>query len=471
MNEFKLTKNAEKIVEFYENISTPASVQECIKGVFSGSCDKTPDLTKGINKIFNLIKSIKQEIKKDYEDYEDKYKKTDRYSLFDKDLTFFLDNCTVFLVTTDDVKKKRMVKDLFTQNKRRIPIPFPEGKHKIDEKNAVNYLGVYTPKTGSIFLFVDLIYLHDENPELLFQKVLLHEFIHAFLDVVPRIIKDGQVKNLIPVNKIEEPYDNTLVLYTYHWSYVDQTIFDYIENFISNQAYPYNHAIDYYNRGTGLNVFKIILKEFLKGKFLATPSKLNSFSCLTYSINEEGSNCPLFIPQIKALIPNDLQLLKEEDKESIKSFLEVFPPDGDLPFLKKYVAFSPFFPHKLTFKTKYILDSEITLSLLITFRIDQKSNDIYPIFDLVGQYQDLKIVFSYEVNFLPSFVIKSNFTHVCSTEVTNLLRFFYQYIWLINNEFVKFVDLDYSGELTEEVRTKLIELFPGIDDSLSNVKF
>lgn len=115
-------------------------------------------------------------------------------------------------------------------------IPYPE--------NDYSELGCYIPYSGTVLLWIDRISeaakRNNMDTELLFQKVLLHELIHAVLDCNVRDEKLDVYRPDDNVHGIEETLDNFLVLKCYEES-IATSFFGTIENFISNQ--PSNYAL------------------------------------------------------------------------------------------------------------------------------------------------------------------------------------------------------------------------------------
>lgn len=116
-----------------------------------------------------------------------------------------------------------------------------------DKKEIIDPLGCYCPDTGTILIWVDRIYEYGKYCQVIFQKVLLHEFIHAILDLQPRDKNGGLIGNRIyklPGNNwesdwTEETLDNALVLRCYKNS-IDYEI---IRCFIKHQPADYALAL------------------------------------------------------------------------------------------------------------------------------------------------------------------------------------------------------------------------------------
>lgn len=107
-------------------------------------------------------------------------------------------------------------------------------------------LGYYHPQFSHIVIFIDMI---DELPHshLAFQKVLLHEYIHALLDWRTRMIlpEDEEIVDNFRGN--EETLDNMLVLYTYSCAQ-DKVCFNIVKYLMAYQPECYRRAVTEYNR-------------------------------------------------------------------------------------------------------------------------------------------------------------------------------------------------------------------------------
>lgn len=279
-NVFQKTPNAEKFLNDW-NRSFDKEVFKCLAGDNSA----TPNLFQGIYLLERELESVKSDpilnfvkpnLPKGY----------DKGEGLTNSLLYLLQNCTVYFVTTSDQGKTVKVKDIFTgeETKEEIEKSNPMGigsEESNKNENFFDRLGYYNPKHGTIFLFVDKI-AKLENPELVFQKVLLHEFIHAALDVNVRYkaknsIKWESIKNDSPYNaEEEETLDNTLVLYVYDaWGNCGKSYVNDVEGFISSQPKNYSNAIKWYLEFLkGPRDLKNELTEFLCKKILGSlPTK------------------------------------------------------------------------------------------------------------------------------------------------------------------------------------------------------
>ena len=122
-----------------------------------------------------------------------------------------------------------------------------------DERSHTDWIGCYIFRTGTILIKIDRI---DEEARLfgctsdrLFEKVLLHEFIHAALDLYPRDADGNKIsyhdeewktKDLVGESFNEESIDNAIVLKLYKGTpgYRD------VKGFIETQPYYYRRAVE-----------------------------------------------------------------------------------------------------------------------------------------------------------------------------------------------------------------------------------
>ena len=140
----------------------------------------------------------------------------------------FINNVSICLVRSkkdyaDSGIDKVIVKNIFTGEMELREIPDDEGVSEDKEmeddysngKTIMDYLGCYCPDKGCIFIWVDKIFdkCKKENYDFenLFDIVLLHEYIHALLDVRPR--KANYKQNITTKCLYEESIDNALLLH------------------------------------------------------------------------------------------------------------------------------------------------------------------------------------------------------------------------------------------------------------------
>ena len=135
---------------------------------------------------------------------------------------------------------------------------------KEQNEDSGDWLACYCPQTGTIIMRIDQIesiwqklYQNEGSLELLFQEILLHEFIHAALDLVPRdktgkrskfpkfqTIDPESIKlgnSTFPFN--EETLDNVLVLETYRETEKMENVWHIIEG----QPKFYSQATELFN--------------------------------------------------------------------------------------------------------------------------------------------------------------------------------------------------------------------------------
>ena len=140
----------------------------------------------------------------------------------------FINNVSICLVKSkkdyaNSGIDKVIVKNIFTGEMELREIPDDKGVSEDKEmeddyyngKTIMDYLGCYCPDKGCIFIWIDKIYdkCKKENYDFenLFDIVLLHEYIHALLDVRPR--KANYKQNIITKCLYEESIDNALLLH------------------------------------------------------------------------------------------------------------------------------------------------------------------------------------------------------------------------------------------------------------------
>ena len=140
----------------------------------------------------------------------------------------FINNVSICLVKSkkdyaDSGIDKVIVKNIFTGETELREIPNDEGVSEDKEmeddysngKTIMDYLGCYCPDKGCIFIWIDKIFDKCEKEnydfENLFDIVLLHEYIHALLDVRPR--KANYKQNITTKCLYEESIDNALLLH------------------------------------------------------------------------------------------------------------------------------------------------------------------------------------------------------------------------------------------------------------------
>ena len=140
----------------------------------------------------------------------------------------FINNVSICLVRSkkdyaNSGIDKVIVKNIFTGEMELCEIPDDEGVSEDKEmeddysngKTIMDYLGCYCPDKGCIFIWIDKIFDKCEKEnydfENLFDIVLLHEYIHALLDVRPR--KANYKQNITTKCLYEESIDNALLLH------------------------------------------------------------------------------------------------------------------------------------------------------------------------------------------------------------------------------------------------------------------
>lgn len=210
-----------------------------------------------------------------------------------------LSTTEVFLVTEEDCGKFISVFNsnwMFLTPDLQIEKPFLAEcevpayihKHKGSEDDDEEYresdiLGCYIPQCKVIFLWIDRIHKasNNINTNLLFQKVLLHELIHALLDWNLRD-ENLNVFGIADPEKIEETITNTLMLKVYFDSC--KTSFDEVLKFVKTQSLPYASAakmFECFQSTNGWGSFVNILSNYLENKVSGNnqiPNQVHYFS-------------------------------------------------------------------------------------------------------------------------------------------------------------------------------------------------
>ena len=247
------TENALNFLEWHPEFNLPLTASECFAGMRTSDDLKTPDLTVGIAYMDKLLTQIKDDLRKQIKDISPKNSCLLPSTM---SLHYIVDNIDITLITEKDnisgttIPVRNLFKYRITQNDEcSYEIVYPP---KPDEDANDNLLGIYFPSTGSIMLWIDKI-LRKNNPELIFQKVLLHEMIHALLDIYPRVYfkYPNSMCNILTAigekntTESEETIDNILVLYCY--AHCDKKYFESVKKFISSQPTEYKAAITRYD--------------------------------------------------------------------------------------------------------------------------------------------------------------------------------------------------------------------------------
>lgn len=261
MDIIRFTHNAERFLSFIPALDIVNSVNNCFHGLLPWPGVSIPNIYEGVKRLDEEIKKCKRPLRKENENLCQRLASKDVISAFHHNLDFLVENCSVYLATSEDIGKTYInVKNIFTEKEENVLIEYPQNSEEYIKRNGENieknleikhdsikdpeYLGLYLPATGSIVLFIDRIFKYVEA-NLLFQEVLLHEFIHALLDITPRLLKpDGttihSINEQLYDSELEEKYDNTLVIYVYHdWSNSDEYAKARIKAFIKSQRPPY----------------------------------------------------------------------------------------------------------------------------------------------------------------------------------------------------------------------------------------
>lgn len=129
-----------------------------------------------------------------------------------------------------------------------------------DREHHRDLLGCYLPGKNTILLWVDKISAYGDIKELVFQKVLLHECIHALLDVKRKSSQDYRE---------EETIDNTWVLQAYS-NCGQPAVVNEVIDFIACQPQEYREALSLYPwmqaEKLRLNIIKDTTRNLLNHK-------------------------------------------------------------------------------------------------------------------------------------------------------------------------------------------------------------
>lgn len=252
-NIFRYTESAKRFAKyfphsFYEALAGRSIMEYASKYVYIPSLD-----LKSLHDHFEVIRG--------------KIRAFNHYfipNIWDKSYTELSHTIEIYCVTSEDCGKIISVHNLFTGLEEDIVILNPKN-NDYDSQNKIDYLGCYCPKTGTIFMWLDRIYEY-RIADLLFQKVILHEYIHALMDTDYRIKKGDYL--LGRSSKEEETWDNLLVLLTYHNSGSEDYAVELVESFIRNQPTEYAEALSWYDKYklAGWNQARTDLTKFLTDK-------------------------------------------------------------------------------------------------------------------------------------------------------------------------------------------------------------
>lgn len=180
---------------------------------------------------------------------------------------------------------KKIIKVIFPSENTNALKPVDTEANEIwnqNDQNMTDWLACYCPKTGTILIRADKTLESFESRkrnysfELYFQQLLLHEFIHAALDLSPRPFPNAK---WIDGDYNEESLDNTLVLKVYKTTKYYNDVFDIIKW----QPYYYRKAISligdssrFYSLLSALIEFKVVKKTCSGSIFY-----VNSIDCRT----------------------------------------------------------------------------------------------------------------------------------------------------------------------------------------------
>ena len=237
----------------------PETAAECFEGYRSITDHRVPLVWDGLKTLNHKIIEIKRQLKPAEEKAISNCKNNEVKSRLDYDLNFLIENTPVIAATYADKGESIKIKNIFSGKEEDFVI-----KNTTPYNIGQGLLGIYSLDAGVIILFVDKIFQY-ENPELILQVTLIHEFIHAMLDISPRIIEADKTVTLGKVWKEEESISNTLYLFMYKdWNKTGLIDLKEIEDFTYKQPAPYNDSKSLYD--LGYQEFEITLKSYLLKK-------------------------------------------------------------------------------------------------------------------------------------------------------------------------------------------------------------
>lgn len=284
---FKRTKMADKYIQ-NKCLILPDTIQDTFNGcTFGQEQTQIPQLDV-VSYVYSYIRAAKQLILKRC-NYSSIVK-----SILKQPEKEIQQITQVVLVHSDDdgeflplanrfmlMKESNTTEDIY----QRIQIPSKGSLVESDPKHPL--LGCYLSKPGVILIWIDRVF---ENANisgyLLFQKVLLHEIIHAMFDCADR---NNSLDVLLDKSKerrnFEETLDNLLVLKCYENCEKDR--FEEILHFIKSQPREYSRAIDLYKMTKTLS--------WGKKEFVSTICSLLFFKALP----NQGISNPLFLYTVR----------------------------------------------------------------------------------------------------------------------------------------------------------------------------
>lgn len=280
---FKRTKVADKYIQD-KCLILPDTIQDTFNGcAFGQEQTQIPHLDV-VSYVYSYIRAAKQVILNRCD-----YSKIVK-SILKESEKEILQISQVVLVHSDDdgefipianrfmlMKESNETEEIF----QRIQIPTKGSLVESDPKHPL--LGCYLSKPGVILIWIDRVFESAEiSGYLLFQKVLLHEIIHAMFDCADR---NKNLDVLLDKSKerrnFEETLDNLLVLKCYE--NCEKDIFEEILHFIKSQPREYSRAIDLYEMTKTL--------KWRKKEFVSTICSLLFFKVFP----NQGISNPLFL--------------------------------------------------------------------------------------------------------------------------------------------------------------------------------
>lgn len=376
----QLTDNAFQYIEINPEFRLPLNANECFRGLHYNDV-WTPDITEDIADVGSIIDNIKGELNKQIRE-----KTPECVSILPSEslYPFIIDNIHITLITREDAKNETHIP--VRNSFKYIATLSDEMSYEstvVSSPEDENLLGLYQPKTGTIFLWIDKIIEHKiiTSPELIFQTVLLHEMIHAFLDIHPRIYYQHShgIRILSSIGKptqrdSEETLDNTLVLRAYSRHPKD---FDKVHAFIEKQPPVYKKAINLYNDGDCNELLKQHLADKISGEQLSEQKDL--FFDVIYTDPDENDHKPQSTFS-KDNFSNYIESLRWHIEELFGSFIYSFEDNINGCSCHRFLMESNWFKHNYSSPWLVLTYNDSTKDVLLqignTFYIRYDYNEI-----------------------------------------------------------------------------------------------
>lgn len=172
------TESAQQWIELFPEINIPETAQQCFNGLRSIEGTNAPNINNGINKIVGILNDAKIKVVPTLKNFMSGIAGIDYLCAKNFDISFdnLLKETEIWYVTTDDDNTTKNVLNQFIGDGTHTAVSILE--------DSDNLLGAYSSSTGAVFIWIDKISLLP-NPEITLQAILLHELIHAMLDINP----------------------------------------------------------------------------------------------------------------------------------------------------------------------------------------------------------------------------------------------------------------------------------------------